>query len=122
MKSCERKTVKQCKSCPWRVDCVPDRDIPNGYSVDLHKQLKRTIRSGTESMFGANHVMACHYSREGAETMCAGWLDNQLGAGNNIGARMRVGGGVWPSPEVDGEQHDTFEDTLPKPKRRTVRK
>lgn len=23
--------LKQCKSCPWRVDCEPERDIPNGY-------------------------------------------------------------------------------------------
>ena len=30
--------VRQCRSCPWRVDCVPDRDIPNGYYRWLRDQ------------------------------------------------------------------------------------
>ena len=47
-----RATVKQCKSCPWRVDCVPDRDIPNGYSVELHRGLRGTIREGVQSLTG----------------------------------------------------------------------
>ena len=107
------ETVTQCKSCPWRVDCVPDEDIPNGYSRELHRGLACTIRSGVDSMIGALRVMACHYSRPGDEFACAGWLANQLGPGNNIGVRLAVMRGRLPVPNVDGPQHETFEDTLP---------
>lgn len=108
-------TVTQCKSCPWKVGCVPDRDIPNGYSVKLHQNLAKTIQSGLGSLFGdARSVMACHYSKEGEEFACAGWLHNQLGVGNNLGVRFAVMQGQMPVPEVDGEQHERFEDTLPK--------
>ncbi len=112
----EQKLVeqKQCKSCPWRVDCEPLEDIPGGYSVELHKKLRGTIQSGLESMAGScMRVMACHYSKPGEEFPCAGWVYNQIGPGNNIGVRLRVMSGAIPVPIVDGEQHETFEDTLP---------
>lgn len=112
--------IKQCKSCPWRVDCVPDKDIP-GYNCNLHKGLDKTIRSGPESMLGPLRVMACHYSKGGKERYCAGWLHNQVGPGNNIGVRLHIMQGTMPVPEVDGEQHETFQDTLPKKRRRTSR-
>lgn len=105
--------LKQCKSCPWRVDCVPDKDIPNGYSAALHEKLRATIQSGFSSLT-CRRAMACHYSNPGEETPCAGWLQNQLGPGNNIGARLAVMTGKWPVPEVDGPQHESFEDTLPR--------
>lgn len=112
-------TIKQCKSCPWRVDCEPTKDIPNGYSVKLHEGLRKTIRSGLESLQGScRTVMACHYSKPGEEIHCAGWLHNQLGPGNNIGVRMAVMAGRMPVPEVDGDQHETFDDTLPRKRRR----
>lgn len=57
--------------------------------------------------------MACHYSKPGEETFCAGWLHNQLGVGNNIGLRLQAIGGHVPVPVVDGVQHQRFEDTLP---------
>lgn len=107
------KVIKQCKSCPWRVGCVPDRDIPNGYSCELHEGLRNTIASGIASI-GASRAMACHYSKPGEEFACAGWLKNQLGVGNNIGVRLAVATGRMPAPEVDGPQHESFEDTLPK--------
>jgi len=111
-----KDTVKQCASCPWRVDCVPDRDIPN-YREELHVNLRGTIREGTESLDLAacpmTRVMACHYSKPGDEFPCAGWLHNQIGPGNNFGVRLGVMTGRYPVPEVDGEQHETFEDTLP---------
>jgi len=55
--------------------------------------------------------MACH---ETHNAHCIGWLMHQLGPGNNIGLRMRVMnceniGKV----RLVGEQHKTFEDTLP---------
>lgn len=109
--------IKQCKSCPWRVDCVPDRDIPN-YDKKLAEKLACTIRSGIESMTGPRHIMACHYSEPSKEIHCAGWMHNQLGASNNLGLRLDVMTGRAPVPVIDGEQHKHFEDTLPKPKRR----
>jgi hypothetical protein len=44
----------------------------------------------------------------------AGWLTNQLGPGNNIGLRIRMiscenAGKI----RLKGEQHPTFENTLP---------
>ena len=62
--------------------------------------------------------MACHYSKTGAETPCAGWMDNQLGPGNNIGLRLVVARGHLPPPIVEGPQHPTLEATIPKPGRR----
>ncbi|MBV9186628.1 MAG: hypothetical protein JO093_13485 [Acidobacteria bacterium] len=44
---------------------------------------------------------------------CAGWLNNQLGAGNNIGLRIAAMRGRFPQPLVHGPQHERFEDTLP---------
>ena len=107
--------VRQCKSCPWRVDCVPEQDIPNGYSCDLHERLRNTIATDAiASLFTpVLNVMACHYAPVGQEFPCAGWLFNQLGGGNNIGVRMAVIRGSLPMPEIDGKQHPTFDDTLP---------
>jgi hypothetical protein len=116
--SCTAPKIKQCKTCPWRVGCVPERDIL-GYSVKLHRKLDKTIQSGLRSLFSeSRHVMACHYSKPGEERHCAGWLANQLGPGNNIGLRLAVMKGVAPTPVVDGLQHERFEDTLPKRRRR----
>lgn len=109
-------TVRQCKTCPWRTSCDPEKDIPNGYSVELHKDLRGTIKEGMESLFGPRRVMACHYSEPGLEIPCAGWMHNQIGPGNNLGLRLAVSLGTMPVPEVDGDQHPTFEDTLPKKK------
>jgi hypothetical protein len=118
--------VKQCKTCPWRVGCKPEVDIPNGYSIELHESLEGTCQSGTaslQSVFGGTQrVMACHYSKPGEETACAGWLHNQLGPGNNIAVRLGVATGSLPIPAVEGDQHETFEETLPEPARRRRRR
>lgn len=113
----QRAIVKQCKSCPWRVDCVPDKDIPN-YVPELARGLDCTIAKGPMQSLatynaGAMRMMACHYSEPGEEFPCAGWLENQLGVGNNIGVRLLVSTGRLPSPVTDGEQHERYEDTLP---------
>lgn len=114
--------VKQCKSCPWRTSCDPEADIPR-YSLKLAKGLKNTIASGLESLLGesARRVMACHYSEPGKEFACAGWLHNQAGTGNNIGVRLAIMTGNLPAPVIDGPQHLTFEDTLPKKKKKKGR-
>jgi hypothetical protein len=72
----------------------------------------------------AMRMMACHYSKQAAEFPCAGWLANQLGPGNNIGVRLLVASGKLPVPEIDGDQHARYEDTLPcePPKRARKRK
>jgi hypothetical protein len=113
----EPTVVKQCVSCPWRVDCVPDRDIPN-YNPELHVGLRaKTIRSGLESLASCSVQMACHYSKPGKQFACAGWIHNQVGSGNNISVRLAVAHGRLPIPEVVGDQHEAFDDTLPEPRR-----
>jgi len=104
--------VVQCKKCPWRLSTNP-RDVPNGYCEKKHKGLETTITSGLESLT-ANTAMACHHSVGGDGMYCVGWLHNQLGSGNNIGLRLRM---LYCDNINDlqlvGEQHETFEDTLP---------
>lgn len=106
------KRLNQCAKCPWKVETDP-HDIPHGYSEELHKGLARTIAQ-PGSIMGTKSVMACHEHAAGEEVHCVGWLANQLGRGNNIGLRIKM-----MSCEnighlkLDGEQHETFEDTLP---------
>lgn len=114
----KQATIAQCKSCPWRVACKPDKEIPN-YNAELHSGLACTIAKPGEIRFGGERrVMACHYSKPDAEFACAGWIHNQLGVGNNIGVRLALMSGALPVPVIDGAQHEHFEDTLPKKKRR----
>jgi Family of unknown function (DUF6283) len=107
---------KQCPTCPWRVDCVPEQDIPHGYTCELHEALRDTIATDPISSLrpGPLRIMACHYSTPGHEIPCAGWLYNQMGPGNNLAVRMALMDGKLPMPEVDGPQHPTFDDTLPR--------
>lgn len=102
---------KQCAKCPWKVSTNP-HDIPNGYSPELHRNLKRTVAEPASLNFNRN-VMACHNSMPGKEMHCIGWLKNQLGPGNNIGLRIRMLEYDLSKIELDGEQHQTFEETLP---------
>lgn len=108
----------QCKACPWRKDVVPERDIPGGYCAKKHANLRGTVNQGLRSLVGGTPAMACHESPPGKEIPCIGWLDYELGPGNNIGLRIRAMHGQLPQYEVVGEQHETFEDTLPKSKGR----
>ena len=111
--------TKQCKTCPWKAGASPSIDIaPYGYSLQKHKALISTIsQSPLDFLFtdGPLRTMSCHHSTEGNEQHCVGWLHNQLGPGNNVGLRL-----WWRKVEnagelkVDGPQHETFEDTLPK--------
>lgn len=103
----------QCAKCPWKVSTNP-HEIPDGYSVDLHKGLACTIKSGMSSLGRSVVAMACHHSAHGKEDYCIGWLHNQLGVGNNIGLRIKMmncenAGDI----KIKGEQHQRFEDTLP---------
>lgn len=109
---------KQCDHCPWRVDVVPDRDIPNGYSRDKHCALRKTIAKPGEVRRGPRTMMACHESPVGKERPCVGWAVNQLGPGNNIGLRLAVlsGDERFTDLETVGPQRATFDDTLTKQK------
>jgi hypothetical protein len=112
--SWELKRTSQCAKCPWRKDVDP-HDIPNGYSEEKHRALKRTI-ADPGSMCPTSSVMACH---ETHDAHCIGWLVNQLGPGNNIPLRIRMmtcenAAGV----RVIGDQHETFDKTLPRRARR----
>lgn len=107
------KRTKQCAKCPWRKDVDP-HDIPNGYCPTKHAALESTIAKPGDLSFlkgGPMPVMACH---ETHDAHCIGWLANQLGPGNNIGLRlaMRNCENIGKLKLV-GEQHRTFEDTLP---------
>lgn len=103
------KITTQCLKCPWRVETDP-HDIPNGYCETKHRALESTIATA-DNMFGSRGAMACH---ETDEARCIGWLVNQLGPGNNIGLRLRMMSCENASKiRLRGEQHETFEDTLP---------
>ena len=109
------KRTKQCAKCPWQT-CVNPNDIPNGYDIKKHENLRGTIadRNNPLSSLGNNElrIMACHETKD---AHCVGWLNNQLGEGNNIGLRLSMRHYENADKiEVLGEQHDRFEDTLPK--------
>jgi len=107
------KRLRQCAKCPWKVTTDP-HDIPRGYSEELHRALAGTVATPGAISVGPLRVMACHEHDSEEGVHCVGWLMNQLGPGNNIGLRLSVRdcdniGGV----RLVGEQHRTFEDTLP---------
>jgi hypothetical protein len=109
------RTRRQCKKCPWKVGSNAF-DIPKGYDREKHCALKNTIAKGH---FDPNatelRLMACHESNVGREVVCVGWLHNQLTEGNNVLLRLGVvRGKISADYRLDGEQHLSFEDTLPK--------
>ena len=104
---------KQCAKCPWKKSTNP-YDIPDGYSLKAHKKLKSTISAGFNVGCTELRLMACHESPIGKETHCVGWLMNQLGPGNNIALRLEMRNYDLSQVQLDGEQHETFEDTLPR--------
>lgn len=109
---------RQCKACPWKVSTRPGVDISGGYRYKKHRALCATI-ADPGSLRGARLTMACHESRPGADYVCVGWAINQLGPGNNIALRIRAMSDCrLQGLEADGPQHERFEDTLPRTKRR----
>jgi hypothetical protein len=113
MTNTRKRPRKQCAKCPWKVGTDPN-EIPNGYCERKHAALQSTIKSGLASIGNTLRMMACHETKLGKELPCVGWLANQLGPGNNIGLRLAVScGRVSADFELDGEQHERLEDTLP---------
>lgn len=108
--------VHQCKKCPWKVGTNP-HEIPGNYCEQKHRDLQNTIANGFEpgQLSGPLHIMACHHSKPGKEDYCIGWLNNQLGVGNNIALRLKFRNCTNIMDVVTtGPQHQRFEDTLPK--------
>lgn len=104
------KNKRQCAKCPWKVTTDP-YDIPNGYSREKHRGLEKTIAK--DLRFGGElAAMSCHEFNTEDEAYCIGWLFHQLGPGNNIGLRIRMMEYDLSDVHLDGEQHETFEDTL----------
>lgn len=104
---------KQCEKCPWKVDTDPN-EIPDGYCQVKHANLKDTIAAPGTINIGRLRMMACHETKPGKELPCVGWLANQLGPGNNLGLRLAaMKDKSLYDFELDGEQHERFEDTLP---------
>jgi hypothetical protein len=107
------KRVKQCAKCPWRIDTDP-RKIPNGYTHEKHKNLQKTISKDPLRELASNELraMACH---EEHDAHCIGWLKHQIGAGNNIVLRIQMSACTNAGEiQLVGEQHKTFENTLPR--------
>lgn len=104
------KRTTQCNKCPWRKGVDPN-DIPGGYSLEKHKALEATIAKDGELNFDRKS-MACHEMHDGH---CIGWVHNQLNHGNNIGLRIKMlSCGNADKIRIKGEQHDNFQDTIPK--------
>ncbi len=114
MSTWKLQRTAQCAKCPW-IRAVDPRKIPNGYSETKHRALACTIAKPGDfasAFSGVARVMACHESHD---AHCIGWLVNQLGPGNNIG--LRIGMMSCENAKairLRGEQHQRFEDTLPK--------
>lgn len=108
------KRVRQCEKCPWKISTDPN-EIPNGYSARMHRDLAVTIAEpGALQLAGPLRAMACHESPPGEEAHCIGWLINQLGPGNNIALRIQMMRCENAKHiQLDGPQHECFEDTLP---------
>ncbi len=104
--------TKQCAKCPWKVSTDPF-DIPDGYCQIKHANLKETIADPNDFR-GSSKAMACHHSNGSDEMYCVGWLNHQLGIGNNIGLRIKMMRCEnIKDLKVVGAQHKRFEDTLP---------
>ena len=105
----------QCAKCPWKIDTDP-HDIPNGYCEVKHGNLEKTIaKEGDFSFGGSLNIMACHHSNDVDMEHCVGWVENQLGVGNNIGLRLlMMNCENIRDLKVVGAQHERFQDTLPK--------
>ena len=106
------KRVNQCAKCPWRVETDPF-EIPNGYSVELHRDLVGTIAE-PGSLRSTGRAFACHEHAPEEQVYCVGWLVHQIGPGNNIPLRIQMMSCENSQAlRTHGEQHRTFEDTLP---------
>jgi hypothetical protein len=109
----ELPRTKQCSGCPWRKSIDP-ASIPYGFNHETHKKL--VDHRPAEGVFHVTelHAMACHHSNDMDNMYCIGWLENQLGEGNNIPLRIRMRNCTNLNEiETYGEQRERFEDVKP---------
>lgn len=110
-----KRPRRQCAKCPWKVGTDP-RSIPHGYCEIEHAGLRSTIAGepDVQQLLDPLRIMACHESIRGKDLACVGWMENQLGPGNNLALRLAVmTGRIDGNIETVGLQHARFEDTLP---------
>lgn len=106
----------QCAKCPWKKSTDPTT-IPDGYCETKHANLSSTIATPGEINLGPMNAMACNHSNGDDQMYCVGWLNHQLGRGNNIGLRLKMlHCENIKDLKIVGKQHEKFEDTLPKNK------
>ncbi len=104
----------QCAKCPWKVSTNP-HEIPDGYCEIKHSNLADTIAKDLSyDLSKPLQAMACHHSKGDDKMFCVGWLNHQLGVGNNIPLRLKMLNYENAKDiKIIGEQHKKFEDTLP---------
>jgi uncharacterized protein DUF6283 len=100
-----------CPSCPWRRISTPGgSDIPN-FDMDMMRNLVCTVGDGD----AFRPIMACHYSGEGAETGCRGYL--AVEGWTNLAVRMQVLRGRLDMAAIDKacaeiDLYDSFGEML----------
>jgi hypothetical protein len=113
----------QCAKCPWKKGTDPHQ-IPDGYRVEKHRALANTIAEPgvLRPLNEPTRMFACHETTGGDVKPCVGWLAHQLGPGNNIALRLKARNDPDLTRfELVGPQHERFEDTLPKKRKRARR-
>ena len=110
MESWALQQTRQCQGCPWLKGSTTD-DIP-GYDPEKHKSLASTIAEPGSIRLNES-AMACHDSPDNDSRYCIGWLSHQMGAGNNIGMRVKMIGCSNASDiRLAGPQEENFEGTF----------
>ena len=107
----------QCKLCPWKVSTRGR--IPNGFAFE-GEDLEDLFIADPGSYTGTDMKQQCHETTDDAPLPCVGWLNHQLGIGNNLRLRMEVlCGSIDANVETVGRQHTRISDTLPRQTDRT---
>jgi Family of unknown function (DUF6283) len=89
-----------CPTCPWRrSSAVGGADIP-GFSIDLMRGLENTV--GDEDAF--RPMMACHYSLDGGEKICVGYVARE--GWTNLAVRLAAIRGELNVDAIDRECAD----------------
>ena len=70
-----RAQARPCAECPWRIDVAPGRFEPERYQALAATAEDLSVR-----------IFSCHKSAEGADVVCAGFLER--GAMHNLAIRL----------------------------------
>lgn len=100
-----------CQTCPWRKSStVGGSDIP-GFHIELMRGLKNTVGPGD----ALRPVMACHYSQDGKEVPCVGYV--AVEGYSNINVRLLAISDELDLPGIvdacaDIEMWESFDEML----------